>query len=138
VNGLCVRAAGAEDIVRSRRLMGASGRPLNVTVRRTMLLKVFLPRGPSLTSVSVVTAATTLVAGCTMGWVRPSTTAEQTHSDYAECEISAAGKYPPNIIKAGSLRVGEPSIDSDANQLLRDEETKFCMRQRGYVYGRVP
>jgi hypothetical protein len=103
-----------------------------------MLLKAFLPRASSVTSVSVVTAATTLVVGCTMGWVRPSTTAQQAHSDYAECEISAAGKYPPNIIKAGSLRPGEPSIDSDANQLLRDEETKFCMRQRGYAYGRVP
>jgi hypothetical protein len=28
-------AAGAEEIVRPRRLIGASGRPLNFTVRRT-------------------------------------------------------------------------------------------------------
>jgi hypothetical protein len=34
VNGLCVRAAGAEEIVRPRRLVGAFGRPLNFTVRR--------------------------------------------------------------------------------------------------------
>jgi hypothetical protein len=33
VNGLWFRAAGAEEIVRPRRLMGASGRPLNFTVR---------------------------------------------------------------------------------------------------------
>jgi len=50
-----------------------------------------------------------------MGWVRPNATEEQTRNDYAECQISAAGEYPPNISKAGSLRPGEPSIDTDAN-----------------------
>jgi hypothetical protein len=35
VNGLRVRAAGAEEIVRPRRLVSASGRPLNFTVRRS-------------------------------------------------------------------------------------------------------
>jgi hypothetical protein len=103
-----------------------------------VLLKAFLPRTSSITSVGVVTAAIAVVAGCTMGWVRSSTTAEQTRSDHAECEISAAGKYPPDIIKAGSLRRAEPSIDTDVNELLRDEEAKYCMRQRGYAYGRVP
>ena len=34
MNGLRVRAAGAEEIVRPRRLSAASGRPLNFTVRR--------------------------------------------------------------------------------------------------------
>jgi hypothetical protein len=72
-----------------------------------------------------------------MGWVRPNTTAEQSHEDNVECQISAAGRYPPNIIKAGSLRPGEPTIDTDANQVLRDEETKLCMEQKGYAYGRV-
>jgi hypothetical protein len=33
VNGQWLRAAGAEEIVRPRRLGGASGRPLNFTVR---------------------------------------------------------------------------------------------------------
>jgi hypothetical protein len=33
VNGGWLRAAGAEEIVRLRRLLGASGRPLNFTVR---------------------------------------------------------------------------------------------------------
>jgi hypothetical protein len=33
VNGQRDRAAGAEEIVRPRRLIGASGRPLNFTVR---------------------------------------------------------------------------------------------------------
>jgi hypothetical protein len=33
VNGLWLRAAGAEDSMRPRRLVGASGRPLNFTVR---------------------------------------------------------------------------------------------------------
>ena len=84
---------------------------------------------------TIATAA--LVAGCAMGWVRPDTTAEQTRGDNAECQISAAGKYPPNIIRAGSLRPSEPSIDTDANELLRDEEAKYCMRQKGYTYARV-
>jgi len=74
-----------------------------------------------------VAAAAALIAGCTMGWVRPNTSAEQSHEDYAECEISAAGRYPP-YIRGGS---------HDANQDLRDEETKYCMRQRGYTYTRV-
>jgi len=60
-------------------------------------------------------AAVALVAGCTMGWVRPNATEEQTRNDCAERQISAAGEYPPNISKAGSLRPGEPSIDTDAN-----------------------
>ena len=34
MNGLCVRAAGAEDSVHPRLQLGASGRPLNFTVRR--------------------------------------------------------------------------------------------------------
>jgi hypothetical protein len=87
--------------------------------------------------VAIAAAVAALVAGCTMGWVRPNTTAEQSHEDNVECQISAAGRYPPNIIKAGSLRPGEPSIDTDANQVLRDEETKLCMEQKGYAYGRV-
>ena len=124
-----------ENSVRPRRLPGASGRPLNFSVRRTML-RTLPPRPSSVSRLSVTAAATALLAGCTMGWVRPNTTAEQTRSDNAECQISAAGKYPPNVIRAGSLRPGEPSIDTDANELLRDEEAKYCMRQRGYTYGR--
>jgi hypothetical protein len=50
-----------------------------------------------------------------MAWVRPNATEEQTRNDYAERQISAAGEYPPNICKAGSLRSGEPSIDTDAS-----------------------
>jgi hypothetical protein len=34
MNGLLLCAAGAEDSVRPRRLIRASGRPLNFTVRR--------------------------------------------------------------------------------------------------------
>ncbi len=31
------------------------------------------------------------------------------------------------------LRPGEPSLDTNANELLRDDEAKYCMRQRGYI-----
>src|ERR1700740_535410 len=101
-----------------------------------MFGKPLPPRPSSVSRLGVAATATALLAGCTMGWVRPNTTAEQTRSDNAECQISAAGKYPPNVIRAGSLRPGEPSIDTDANELLRGEEAKYCMRQRGYTYGR--
>jgi hypothetical protein len=114
-----------------------AGRPLNFTVRRTMFRKVLLLRPSKIACLSVTTAAAALVAGCSMVWVRPNTTAEQTHNDTVECEISAAGKYPPNIIRAGSLRPGEPSVDTDTNELLRNEEVKYCMWQRGYTYARV-
>ena len=40
MNGLCVRAAGAEEIVRPRRLVGASGPPLNLTVRGHVSLRL--------------------------------------------------------------------------------------------------
>jgi hypothetical protein len=36
VNGFCIRAAGTDEIVRPRRLIGASGRPLNFTVRQRL------------------------------------------------------------------------------------------------------
>jgi hypothetical protein len=85
----------------------------------------------------VSTAAAALVVGCTMGWTRPNTTADQTRNDNAECQISAAGRYPPNIIPARSLPTGGPSIDADANQLLRDEEAKYCVRHKGYSFARV-
>jgi len=42
VNGLCVRAAGAEDSMHPRRLMGASGRPLHFTVRRRVAIRTRL------------------------------------------------------------------------------------------------
>ena len=83
-------------------------------------------------------AAEVLVTGCTMGWVRPNTTADQTRTDSSDCQIAAAGKYPPNVIRAGILRPAEPSTDTDANELLRNEEANYCMRQRGYAYTRVP
>jgi hypothetical protein len=53
-----------------------------------------------------------LVSGCAMDWSRPGSSPEQVRQDYAECDISATGKHPPNVIKAGSLRPGEPSIDT--------------------------
>ena len=102
-----------------------------------MFRKALLLRPFKIACLSVTIAAAVLVSGCSMVWVRPNTTLEQTRNDNAECQISAAGKYPPNIIRAGSLRPGEPSIDTDANELLRDEEAKYCMRQRGYTYARV-
>jgi hypothetical protein len=31
----------------------------------------------------------------------------------------------------------EPSHDADANILLRDEDAKYCMRQKGYIFERL-
>jgi hypothetical protein len=46
VTGLRLRAAGAGDIMRRRRLVGASGRPLNFTVRPHFEATMRLVRGP--------------------------------------------------------------------------------------------
>lgn len=75
-----------------------------------------------------------LINGCAMSWVRPGSSPEQTRDDNAACQMSAAGNYPPNIIRAHSLSSGEPALDQDANGLLRDEDAKFCMRQKGYTF----
>jgi hypothetical protein len=72
-----------------------------------------------------------------MAWIRPNTNPDQTHQDYAECEITAYGKYPENMVHIDSQSRREPSRDVDTNTTLRDEETKYCMRQRGYVYERA-
>ena len=101
-----------------------------------MFRKALLLRRSKIAWLSVTIAAASLVASCALGWVRPNTSAEQTRGDNAECQISAAGMYPPNIIRAGSLRPGEPSIDTDANELLRDEQAKLCMLHKGYTWGR--
>ena len=129
------RAPG--DSVRPRRLSAVVVRPLNFTVRRTMSRKApqFCPTKHA--SLLVTAAAAALAAGCSIGWVRPNASPEQIRNDNAECQVSAAGKYPPIIIRAGSLRPGEPSIDTDSNELLRNEEAKYCMRQKGYTYARV-
>lgn len=76
-----------------------------------------------------------LISGCTLTWIRPNTSSQQMHQDYAECEITAYGKYPANMVHLSSESPREPSRDVDANTILRDEETKYCMRQRGYDYG---
>jgi hypothetical protein len=72
-----------------------------------------------------------------MSWVRPGSSPEQARDDNAACQISAAGHYPPNIIRAHSLSSGEPKLDQDVNALLRDEDAKFCMRQKGYTFEHV-
>jgi len=108
---------------------------MNTHGARSLILVRFtrtlcLPMGAVATSI-------TLITGCSVGWVRPGSSAEQTRTDNAECQFSAAGKYPPNIIRAHSLDSGEPKLDEDANSLLRNEEVKYCMRQKGYVFERV-
>ena len=65
-----------------------------------------LHRPSKIAWLSVTAVLGALVAGCTMGWVRPNTTAEQTRNDNVECQISAAGDYPPSVIKAGSQAWG--------------------------------
>jgi hypothetical protein len=82
-------------------------------------------------------AIAALICGCAMSWVRPGSSPEQARDDNAACQISAAGHYPPNIIRAHSLSSGEPKLDQDVNALLRDEDAKFCMRQKGYTFEHV-
>jgi hypothetical protein len=68
-----------------------------------------------------------------MDWSRPGTGPEQVRQDYAECDILATGKYPENVVHIDSYSPHEPSRDVDTNAVLRDEETQYCMRQRGYA-----
>ena len=63
--------------------------------------------------VAVVSAV--LVSGCAVDWTRPGASPEQARQDYAECDISAAGKYPMNM---------------EHYAVLRDQETQYCMRQK--------
>jgi hypothetical protein len=78
-----------------------------------------------------------LLCACTMAWTRANTSPEQRHQDYAECEITAYGKYPENVAHIASDNVREPSKDVDTNETLRNEETNYCMRQRGYLFQRA-
>ena len=88
--------------------------------------------------VSCCGAIVALLAGCTMGWVRPDASPEQVREDNVECYSAAAAHYPPIIVRAHSLSSGGPALDEDANALLRENDAKFCLRQKGYVFGRVP
>jgi hypothetical protein len=92
-------------------------------------------KGPRLMMSFVMSAA---VAGCTMGWVRPGTSPDQVRKDNVECYDAAAASHPPIIVRAHSLPSGGPPLDEDANARLRDEDVKLCLRQKGYVFGRVP
>jgi hypothetical protein len=74
---------------------------------------------------------------CTMGWVRSNTSPEQVEQDGAECHIAAYGKYPERMVHRASDSPREPSRDEDTNALLRDEEAKYCMRQKGYAFEHV-
>jgi hypothetical protein len=77
------------------------------------------------------------LCSCTMGWVRPNTGPEQVEQDGAECRIAAYGKYPERMVHMESDKPREPSRDEDTNALLRDEQAKYCMRQKGYAFKRV-
>lgn len=76
-----------------------------------------------------------LLVGCSTGWLRPNTSVQQVQNDRTECQLSALEKYPPRIVRAHTLESGEPRFDQDASQILRGEEEKYCMRQRGYTFG---
>lgn len=84
-----------------------------------------------------ILAALTALSSCTMGWVKPDTSPKQAEQDGAECRIAAYGKYPERMVHFESDNPREPSRDEDTNAVLREEEAKYCMRQKGYVYGRV-
>lgn len=79
-------------------------------------------------------AAPVALWSCTMTWVRPNTSPEQVKQDSAGCRIAAYGKYPERMVHVESDNRREPSRDEDTNTLLRDEEAKYCMRQRGYPF----
>jgi hypothetical protein len=81
----------------------------------------------------IATWAALLLSGCAMGWVRPGTSFEQTHDDSSYCDIESYGKYPVNIVHVDSPSAHEP-YDVDTNRILRDNEAKYCMRQKGYTY----
>ena len=72
-----------------------------------------------------------------MGWVRPDTSPEQVEQDGAACRIAAYGKYPERMVHVESDNRREPSSDQDTNTVIREEDAKYCMRQKGYVFERV-
>ncbi len=80
-----------------------------------------------------VIASAVLISGCVMDWSRPGTSPEQMRQDYGACDIVATSKYPENIVHIDSNRIHEPSRDVDTNAILRDQETQYCMRQKGYA-----
>ena len=84
----------------------------------------------------VLACVVVLTAGCTMSWVRPGTPPDQTREDSADCNIQAYGKYPERMVHVEGAGRDHPSYDEDTNTTLRDEEAKYCMRQKGYVYMR--
>jgi hypothetical protein len=50
-------------------------------------------------------------------------------------DLTLPERYRTGCGSGVGLRHG---TDTDANGLLRDEESKYCMRQRGYTYARAP
>jgi len=74
------------------------------------------------------------LCSCTMDWVRPNTSPAQAKQDGAECRIAAYGRYPEKMVHLESDKPREPSRDEDLNALLRDEDAKYCMRQKGYAF----
>ena len=76
-------------------------------------------------------------SSCVMGWVRANTSPEEAERDGAACRIVAYGKYPERMVHVQSDSRREPSRDEDTNTLLREEDAKYCMRQKGYGFQRV-
>jgi|HubBroStandDraft_4_1064222.scaffolds.fasta_scaffold2494720_1 hypothetical protein len=74
-----------------------------------------------------------LISGCAMDWSRPGASPEQMRQDYAACDISATGKYPESVVHITNTDPHEPSKNIDTNAILRDQETQYCMRQKGYA-----
>jgi hypothetical protein len=72
-----------------------------------------------------------------MGWVRPNTSPHEVEQDGAACRIAAYGKYPERMVHVESDSPREPSRDEDTNSILRDEDAKYCMRQKGYAFERL-
>ena len=82
-------------------------------------------------------AIVALLAGCTMGWVKPGASPDQVREDNVECYAAAAAQYPASIVRAHSLFSGGPARDEDANARAREEAVKLCLRQKGYLFGAV-
>lgn len=77
------------------------------------------------------------LCGCKMDWVRPNTGTEEVEQDGAECRIAAYGKYPERMMPTTNHSPRGADSDEDSNAVLRDEEAKYCMRQKGYSFERV-
>ena len=81
-------------------------------------------------------ASLLLLSGCAAGWARPNTSPDQAHQDDFACQVEA-WKVSRQSVHIDSDEFREPSRDVDTNSTMRGEQAKYCMRQKGYTFGRL-